>query len=292
MEYFASVSQKAFHDWQVELMIQSFKEHKFENKLNIAGADVSENRYEFLSNILNQEKFFSHQSMGLRRGFQPLDEIYSLAFCLETKRIGSSFCVMQPHIVLKNPKKLENFHTDIPSATVAIDPFFTFDHAEKNAGKFWEQQANSRDFYLKNWLPIGSILLLNNLPDRLVQRAVVVAEQIVLNQIIQKLPIWKDTIRLAWVISIVDYLGIIAIKGSYDLVSTMTDGNSTPFVDYNDGIPPVFNKSMFSFTPPFCMSFGDPIEILATCKMSPNANYVSELAEKLLKLRIKLEPTP
>ena len=292
MEYFVSVGQKAYHDWQVELLIQSFKEHNLQKNLTIAGADVGENRYEFLSNILNHEKFFSHQSIGLKRGFQPLDEIYSLSFCLEKKRIGNSICLMQPHTVLKNPYYLDELKTNYASTNVAIDPFFTFDQAEKNAGKFWEKQAHNREYYLKNWLPVGNIILLNNIPEQLVFRTTIVAEQIILNQIIQKIPVWKETIRLAWVISIVDYLGNIEVKGSYNITSNMNDGNSTPFIDYADGLPPVFNKSMFSFKPPLCMSFGDPIEVLATCKMSPNANYISEISEKILKSRVKSEPTP
>ena len=292
MEYFVSYSQKAYHDWQIELLIQSFKNHNLQDKLTVAGANTGENRYKFLANILNHENFFNHLSIGLKRGFQQLDEIYSLAFYQESKKLGSEICVMQPHTVLKNPKYLEELRTNQSSATVSVDPFFTFDYAEKNAGDFWVKQAHSREFYKNNWLPVGSIILFNNLSEKISTRAIIVAEQIILNQIQQKIPVWSESIKLAWAISIADYLGLIKIEASYNLVSNMIDGANAPFIDYKDGVLPVFNKSMFSFAPPFGMSFGDPIEVLATCKMSPNADYLSQISETLLKLRTKSEQTP
>ncbi len=292
MEYFVSFNQKAYYDWQIELLIESFKNHNLQDKLSVAGANTGENRYKFLSNIANHENFLNHHSIGLKRGFQQLDEIYSLAYYQESKKLGTEICVMQPHVVLKNPKYLDEIKTNQSSAIVSIDPFFTFEHAEKNAGDFWAKQAHGREFYKTNWLPLGSIILFNNLSEQISTRATIVAEQIILNQIQQKIPVWNESVKLAWAISIADYLGLIKIEASYNLVSNMIDDGSTPFIDYKDGVPPVFNKSMFSFAPPFEMSFGDPIEVLATCKMSPNADYMSQISESLLKSRAKSEQTP
>ena len=45
MEYFVSTDQRAYHDWQIELMIESFKAQGLENKLIITAAETNEQRY-------------------------------------------------------------------------------------------------------------------------------------------------------------------------------------------------------------------------------------------------------
>ena len=67
----------------------------------------------------------------------------------------------------------------------------------------------------------------------------------------------------------------------------MNDGKNTMFIDYEHGVPPDFNKSMFTFPPPKYISFGDPIEVISQCISTPNAHTMAKVAQKILAKRKK-----
>jgi hypothetical protein len=290
MEYFVSTDQRAYHDWQIELMIESFKAQGLENKLIITAAETNEQRYNKLHNTLGHAKYFQHSNIGMQRGFSKLNELYSLAWCINNGKINYPICIMQPHVVLFNKNYEINFPEGQASLNVAIDPFFTFQLANQKAGDFWQKQINTMNYYKDNWLPIGSLIFINNIPIEFINRTIAVAEYLIVEQIINKIPVWEDTVKLAWVINTIDFIGRININASYIYASSMNNGNITPFIDYNHGLSPHFNKSMFLYAPPVCMSFGDPIETLLNCHSSPNADYMSELSNKIISSRNKYEP--
>jgi hypothetical protein len=183
-----------------------------------------------------------------------------------------------------NPFTVEN----APAFVFAIDPFFTFDSAEKNVGDLSFNMSNSKSVYREKWLPLGNLFFINQLPNSIIQRTSKIAEYLILNQILQKKTVWEHTVKLAWVINIIDISDQVYVRGNYDFTSTMMDSQDTPFIDYYHGMPPVFNKSMFSYPPPSYMSFGDPIETLSTCYNTMNAHYMSDLAMQLIKERSKV----
>lgn len=284
MEYFVNSEQKAYDDWQLELLIESFKHHEIDEFLTIAGANVNQDRYDKLYNLIAHKNYFPYQSIGQKRGFTKLDELYSLAWCIQNQKLGQRICLIQPSVVIKNKSYTLNI-PDKETFAVAIDPFFTFDHAEKMAGNFWENQNNSKDFYKNNWLPVGNVIFLNKISYEFVSRTIILAENLIVNQIINKIPVWEDTIKLAWALNTIDHIGRINIFASYEYTSSMSDASNAPFIDYHAGLPPTFNKSMFTFKPPINIAFGDPIEVLANCRSSPNAAYMAEIANSLLRTR-------
>ena len=290
MEYFVSTDQRAYHDWQIELMIESFKAQGLENKLIITAAETNEQRYNNIHNIFGHAKYFRHANIGMQRGFSKLNELYSLAWCVDNRKINYPICIMQPHVVFFDKNYTINFPDEQPSLNVAIDPFFTFELANQKAGDFWKKQVNTMNYYKDNWLPIGSIMFINNMSIDFINRTIAVAEYLIVEQIINKIPVWEETIKLAWTINTIDFLGKVNINASYNYTSSMNNGNITPFIDYNHGLPPNFNKSMFAYAPPACMSFGDPIEVLLNCHSSPNSDYMSKLSNRLIGSRTKSEP--
>lgn len=286
MEYFVNSEQKAYDDWQIDLLIESFKRHGIDEKLTIACSETNGQRYNELYNLAFHKNYFLYQSIGMKRGFLNLDQLYSLAWCMQNQKIGSRICVIKPCVLLKN-KDFDLKIPDVETVSVSIDPFFTFDNAKNMTGNFWENSTNDKEFYKRNWIPIGNVIFLNKIPYDFVLRTITIAENLIVNQIINKIPVWEETIKLAWVLNTIDYLGRINIFASYDYTSSMSDFGVNPFIDYQSGIPPVFNRSMFTFTPPVNMAFGDPIEVLSNCKISPNSAYMSELANSLIARRTK-----
>jgi len=285
MDYFISAEQKAYCDWQLDLLLLSFKNNNLPNQPLVALAETNEPRYEKLHLLNKHDQVFSHQNLGQKRGFAGLNELYTLSWALDNNKIKMPLCVLKPHFILKyanfNPFRVEGS----PSFVFAIDPFFTFDVVEKNVGDFAKDMTNSKAVYREKWLPLGDVFFINNLPISLVRRTAQIAEFLILNQILQKKTVWENTIKLAWIINMIDVADQVHIHGNYDFTSTMIDSQDTPFIDYTHGMPPVFNKNMFLYPPPSYMSFGDPIETISNCYNTKNSHYMSELANELLSKR-------
>lgn len=291
MDYFVSVNQNAYHDWQIELLIESFREHGLNNKLTVMAADLGEERYGSLCNITSHEGYIPHISLGSRRGVQKLDEIYDLMWLTEKGKIGQHFCMLKPHMVLKHGNMTHNFPLNQPSMQIAVDPYFTFEEALKCFGNFCKNQTHDESHYQKNWIPVGNAICFSNMPQSFFNRLGYLAERMALHQIMEKREVSEHSNRIALTLNIIDHIGAANISVSYNLISSMSDGGYLPLIDYSHGVPPVFNKSMFTFAPPAKMSFGDPIEVLASCKVSPNADYMSSIAQSLLKRRLKSKTT-
>ena len=271
MDYFVSVNQNAYHDWQIELLIESFREHGLEDKLIVMAADLGEGRYGNSHNILRHKSYMPHVSLGSRRGVQRLDEVYDVMWLTENKKIDRQFCILKPHMFLKHPRFNLDFPLNQPAMHIAADPYFTFDEARKHFGNFCGKQANEESHYRKNWIPVGGAVFFSNVPKSFFSRLAYLAENLALHQIMEEREIYAESNRLALALNIIDHIGAINISVSYNMISSMSEGGFSPLIDYSTGIPPVFNKSMFTFAPPAFMSFGDPIEVLASCKVSPNA---------------------
>ena len=65
MEYFVSAGNKAYYHWQLELLIQSFKEYGIEDKLVVAISSSEDPLYKnFCNNLKNHKRIFEGKLMG------------------------------------------------------------------------------------------------------------------------------------------------------------------------------------------------------------------------------------
>lgn len=291
MHFFVSAENTAYYQWQFELLIESFVENRQQNNLLIMVAETDDPGYRPAFNLPQHPNKYAHSNIGVKKGFKKLNQLYSLLYALENKLIPETYTILEPHIALAQPG-FDPFEEDRPRACIfAPDPFFTFDAAEKFVGEFWKIMPNTKDYYQRNWVPLGNVISIKEIPTDFVRRTIYLAETLILQQILEKKPVWEDSVKLAWALNLSDVVDQVYILGTYGITSTLIDTAQTPFVDYEHGMPPVFNKSMFTYPPPDRLSFGDPIETLSTLIQTSNSHYLSKLANKILEKRTNVKPT-
>lgn len=289
MDYFVSAENLPFYQWQLELLIESFKKQNCQDKLIVALAHC-DNPVEsvFWKNLSNHSRVYYHDNIGKNRGYAPLNSIYSLLWTLSNEQLKQPFVLLQPDTVLRNEIQMQ-FTKEAPEIHFSPDIFFTVDEAENNVGCFWEWFDKEKSDYEKNWPLIGSVMIFKQVPIEIFQKVIGVCEFLALKQIETNKPIWKYTDRLAWAIVLFEYANHIYTRGNFQLTSTMLGNDQAPIIDYEHGLPPVFNKQMFPFVPPDFTSLGDPFDVLAENAPTSNAYYICELAKANLEFRKKLK---
>ena len=288
MKYFTNAEDKPFHHWQLELLIESFKVLQCEENLLIALSQSDEPSNEkFTYNIKKHKNIYHCENIGKIRGYNNLNNLYTLLWSIKNEKITQPFVVIQPHIILKS-KFNYNFNKTSPEIVFAPDPFFTLEKAEEEVGPFWEWFNQSKEQFKNQWIPIGSIIAFNNIPIEIFDANISIAEKLAIHQIVNKEKIWEYTDRLALSINLSNYIGKITFNGNYNLATNMVwTGENSPFIDCEHGLPPLFNKNMFQYQPPNFISFGDPIEILSNQYPTHNAYFISQLAKINLEKRNK-----
>lgn len=286
MDYFVSAQNMPRYQWQLELLIESFKYHNRQNDLLVALAKTDAPPQPiFCRNLFEHPRLFPHQNIGQTRGFAPLNELYSLSWVLQFNRIKQPFTFLSPDVVLYHTNAIR-IDSGIPEIVFAPDPFFTLDRAEEAVGPFWEWFGRKKQDYEDQWLPTGPVMIFDNIPQVVFDRTIWVTEKLAFHQLYEgKKEIWEKTLKLGWAVNLNDYVGQIMMRGDYNLTTTMVDSNHAAFINYEHGLPPAFNKSMFTYPPPAYASFGDPFEILAAHAPTPTAHFMSDLAKKNLDTR-------
>lgn len=287
MEYFVSAENTPYYHWQLELLIESFKYHKYENQLLVGLASVNAPANKaFCRNLYTHKKVFAHRNIGEARGYSGLNRTYSLSWAVEFKILSQPFAYIASDVVLRHPLNFPLVGT-VPEIVFDPDPFFTVATIKEEVGPFWEWFDKPKSYYETKWIPLGPIMVFNQIPPTLFQRTCFLAELIALQQLLAGKPIWKHTDKLAWVVNLADYVGQIQLRGDYTLASNMLGGDDAPFINYEHGLPPVFNKTMFQYMPPNYVSFGDPFEVLSAHAPSPAAHFISQLAQSSLAARVE-----
>lgn len=287
MEYFVNCENTPYYHWQLELLIESFKRHGLEKQLlvGLAEATAPINKH-FCRNLYSHERLFAHQNIGSIRGYKGLNRTYSLYWAVNSKAISQPVCYMASDVVLRRPLDI-SFQGNVPGIVFDPDPFFTIDEAEKTVGPFWEWRGRPKSDYDLRWVPVGPIMIFNQIPAMIFQRVSTIAESLALQQLLAGKEIWEHTDKLAWAINLADYVGHIQIRGDYTLAMNMLGGGDSPFIFYEHGLPPVFNKTMFQYSPPNYVSFGDPFEVLAANSPTPASHFISQLAQTSLAARVE-----
>ena len=279
MDYLVSSENTPFFQWQLELLIESFKSNNCEKELLVCLNESNQLMHPFYCrNINSHERLINFQNIGKSKGFVGLNHLYNISWAIQNNRIQQPFAFIPTDVVLKN-KVNDHFLASYPQIVFTPDPFFTFEIAEKEAGNFWEALDKNKLDYEEKWIPLGPVIFFNNLPIEWFDRSIAIAEKLVLQQILKKQPVWKHTTTLAMIINMIDFIGKISFYGDYELTMNMLQDYNCPFIHYEHGLPPVFNKHMFPFENPHYASLGDPFEILKENAPTRNCHFISELAK-------------
>ena len=278
MHYFVPAEDRALYHWQLELLLQSLKNLDISEKLFIGMISGNESSYSYQQNLNEHKHKETFGNLGAAKGFVPLNELYLLSWAISGGYIKSPICVLKAHTVIRHAKYQPFPYPEYPGIVVAPDPFFTFENAKKAVPDFWKATGHKEDEVQKNWTPFGNVFYLNNIGVEFINQTIKYAELLILQQIRNGKEIWDQTIRLAWAVNISEAMGKAYVEANYNVVSPMVDNRLTPIIDYEHGMPPTFNKELYSFPPPLFLSLGDPIEKVSELINTSNAHFMSDLA--------------
>ena len=284
MDYLVNAENTPYYHWQLELLIESFKRHNCEENLFICLAETDENiNPMFWKNIPEHKRIQGHENIGKIRGYNALNNLYALMWANQFNWVKQPFVHIPADVVLN--KQLNIQFSEYPEIIFAPSPFFTIDAAEEVVGPFWELFDKEKSFYEKSWVPMGPIAVFSNIPAYVFERTTILAEKLALHQLLDGKEIWEHTDKIAWAINLADFIGQIKLTGNYSMTMTMLNDGDAPFIHYEHGLPPVFNKTMFQYSTPNFVSFGDPYEILSQHSPTQSAHFISQLAKTLLEAR-------
>lgn len=283
MDYFVNVENSPYQQWQAELLIESFKKHQLEESL-VVGLSLTKNepKAEFCRNLYSHSRINSIVNIGEVRGFDRLNPLYSMSNMLRSGSLKQPFVSIEPNTVLFSPVVIER-QKEVPHVVFQANPFFTLESVEEHIPTV-KKYIKSAD-----WVPLGSTVYFNNIPQGYFDQAVYLTEVLAYDQVRAGKEIWRHTDRVAWVINILEMMGRCMIEGRYDFEMTMMDhGMKSNFINYERGAPPYFSKTTYQFLPPAMLSFGDPLDALANLNDqvgTSSVQYISELAKNCLAAR-------
>jgi hypothetical protein len=282
MNYLVSAENTPYYHWQIELLIESFKYHSCEKELLVClSGEKAQGHPMYTRNILNHENIKIKENIGEKRGLPKLNILYDLYWSTERNWINQPFIQIPASSALYQPPQLE-FSGKYPEIIYSPTSFFTFEEAEENINNFWEIAGKPKDYYQKYWIPLGNFIAFNQIPKELFLKSIITAEKLALNQILNNQKIWKKTAKLALACTISEQKDFIYLSRKENLSVNMLDFKKAPFIDYQHGMPPIFNKKLFQFKPPEFFSFGEPLSILKENPSTPTAQFLSNLAKNLL----------
>lgn len=286
MDYFFSVPNTPYYQWQIDLLIESFKNIGMEKDLIICliqnkDSVVVENT--FLKNILNHKKVYNVSDIGTSKGYAPLSKWYLIPKFIKENLLTQPFIMcLEPDLVIKNDLKI-SFNKKYVEFLYSVDPLLTFEKAEKHCPNFWELLNLNKKDCEDNWISLGNLFLFNNFPQIFFEKLISVTEQLIVSQILEDKEIWEHTLKLGLILSLLETKSKVVLVKSNSLIMPMTSNMDSNFISYEQGNLPFFHKLMFTYKNPYYFSMGNPIKTLSEIYNSPNVKYISDLAKKCLK---------
>lgn len=288
MEYFVTAENTPYYQWQLELLIESFRYHGLEDSLFIVlfGSDQPAHPL-YCRNIFGHKRLLTLKNIGNVRGYSRLNRLHGLSNALRFGFVKQPLAILDADMVLYRPLDTSIFQFSGPTPEIVFTPDVTFtpDYVEEQLGVPFESVLPlKKEAYLSKWVPLGSVFCLNNIPPELVEFVDRRCEEFAYKQLLSgREEIWEETDRLAWAGVLRDYLGKVSFTANNQLEMNMLSNGNANFVHYEHGLPPVFNKAMFRFTN--ALALGDPFAILAEHFPTPAAHFMNKLAKIQLDSR-------
>lgn len=283
MDYFVNIEHTPYYQWQIELLIESFKQHKLEENLAVGLSFTSLSpKAEFCRNLFSHPRIYGSNNMGEVRGFDRLAGLYSISNLLRSEIVKQPFVLMEPDSVLYKPVTVSR--KEVPHILFQVDPFFTKELVEENI-------PNINKYFVNDWVTLGNTAYFDHLPVEFFDRTIYLTELLAYEQARAGKDIWRYTDRAALAIGISELVGRAALEGQYTFDMSLSDHQITNnFINYGSrGAFPHFSKSMFAYSPPAMLSLGgDPLDALANLPTqlgTTSAQYVAGLAKICLDAR-------
>lgn len=261
MNYFVSIENSYQHSWQVELLIQSFKDKGVEDNLCVAvGLDDSMLLHDCKNLSKHSNKFYFkkiHQSLSFNKW-------YSLLMMMKNKKEVFPLTVLNPHNIF-----CRDISVDDNNMVCSEDYLFTHDIV---------RDLNLEEDFKKNWIKIGNTIVFNNLPISFFEDVLSYVKCFLdkkefsgIDSAALNLSIWKNHSVFSGGIASSPYL----------IESTMFDNVIKNIINYDHGIQPSFNKIWFGKND-FSMHPDKPIVCLSKIRHTRCADFIADIAKNYL----------
>ena len=286
MEYFVSAGNKAYHHWQLELLIQSFKEYDIEDKLVVAISSSEDPLYKnFCNNLKNHKRIFEYDcdgSFGPERGLVGLHEV------LKTGELSQPFTFLRSDTILMHPTGGTSIEEDANNYEIQ------FSHNPLMNLKHFKEHGIAND-HEGGWIELGNVLCLNNIElsffERLCHRMVDITsnkEKYFKDPYLtyKNKKVWEAFAeKVCWIITIIENANNLRLKGITDLEISLYNNHTASFlIDYSNGLPPFFTKNTYKYENNYyCTDFETPFEALSDRFNTTTTSYVSNIVRNYLK---------
>lgn len=252
MNYFTSIKNNYYFSWQIELLIESFKEHKLQNQLYISLDD--DKVLDTCKNLKNHDKIILGNDYGGN-----LNKPCRLLEAIEANAIEFPIALIHPDMVLYKP--IKNLTGDI---VCSVSP----DEDEDELKLIKEEYQALPEDNQYPFLPVGSITVLNNSNTIDFLKGLVAHYNNLEEQGL------TDYDKIALSRNLYDFYEQLEIKLEPMETTLLHNNYESNFIHYKYGIPPSFMKYKFEFT--------NPYELFASFNSTTNLQYVSKITKKLI----------
>lgn len=288
MKYFVSIENINHYYWQIELLIQSFKMHGLEDDLIIAIAENdSIKSTPYVMNLSKHKNCISHANAGRENGCLELNRIFSLSKAFSENILTFPFTVLHSDMVLRKP--IEPYASNITTNTYQvedkeIDEFINLDSIKNNLIKsgvlsslenfyyahpiVFNHDKDTTESFKENFFNF----LLLDMSNSIIES----------HEKEEKEKYRRFFEKACWKRNLLNSSGHCKISGD-TLACNITDEIDVPFIHYNKGIPPSFNKHYYKSDT--CLSENNsPFkQLLHLRTISSHASYVASVIESYLE---------
>jgi hypothetical protein len=229
MNYFVSINDCYYHEWQIKILLDSFKKLKLEDKLFISVASNKKNRN------YKKDNFYFFKNVGSQKEYLKYNKWYSLYILLKTEIIKQPITVLEPHMVMIKPLDLET------SANITYQFSNEFIYDDKYLIK--EVNPYNKEFMQKYWCNLGDTIVFNNLSEDFFINILSKIEKYSLY-----LEDYNNLDKIALSNSIWDYASTnkaIRLESKINLECQLNQNNLEYILNYRHGFKNIFNKKFY-----------------------------------------------
>lgn len=290
MDYLLVSKVDDYHQWQNELLIESFFDKKLDKKLKLSlYANNLSNNLPYLINTFNSGlTIYDMPDFGFENGYHKSNIFFSIKTLMENNLLDFSFALMESDVVL-HQELPESIKTDFSSILFSYNQDFDYKIFIQEIPDFLNIFDVTEDFLQKNWIYLGAIIVFTKLNvdffDALMQHvAWVASKQFKLNG-----KVHEKTYKIMLAVLLMKNKSNFYLNYIENGESHMRDNEKKfHFIHYHKGLPPLFHKYMFKNTTFNC---GDPFDVI---RMNPSTYaswYMHRLAQSYMKkIGKKLSP--
>ena len=255
MNYFTSIKNTFYFSWQIELLIESFKQQGLNNQLYISLDD------ELVVASSKNLKNHNHILVGndySEYGNPALNKICSLLEAIENESIKFPICLIHPDMILRKAISDELEGDVICSVTIDED-----EEELKQVKDQYDNIENKNDF--PELFPVGNVVVFNTNQIEFIRRLVEHSLSLCQTENFEKIALARTCY---------DFYGISNIKFELMESTLLHNEFDSNFIHYKNGIPPQFMKHKFDEEFPY--------QMLTEFNSTTNLKYVSQLTQKYL----------